>query len=121
TGTTWGFNNGLWLKGGTVNVASGANVTFGVGTPSLGGITLESIAINGNLVTSPNLTEVDIRNLALNGSLSLRTPSSIAVFIGDQNFDSGTIYFDSTGGVGQRQVTVRGLGPNGTGFTTLTF
>src|SRR6185503_10529989 len=89
-GTSWGLNNGLRLKGGTVNVAPGASLTFGVGTPSLGGITLENLAFNGDLVTSPGLVEVDIRSLSLGGTLSLVTPTSKVVFVGDQSFSTGT-------------------------------
>ncbi len=119
--TGWAFNTGLRLKGGAVNIEPGANVTLGYGPASGGPILFENLALTGNLVTSPTFSDLTIRNLALTGSITLRTPGSRALFMGDQTFNTGTIVFDPSGGAGERQIRPWGLGAGGSGFAAITF
>jgi fibronectin-binding autotransporter adhesin len=105
--TTWGMN-GLHLKGGTVNRATGAALTST-------GATFDNLTFNGDLHGDHTF-----RGITLNGMLTLSAPDSTVTFMGSQAFNAGTIFFDPTITGNDRRLTLRGLGVNGAGFSTVT-
>lgn len=111
--TNWGLAAASRIKGGTLNIPVGVNLSIGYDT------TFDNIAVNGDL----RITEADQINIragmTLNGLIDLYRPNSKVIFVGDQTFASGTIFFNPDGGAGERQVTLRGPGFNGQGFANV--
>ncbi|HYE62715.1 MAG TPA: hypothetical protein VD997_12035 [Phycisphaerales bacterium] len=113
--TIWRFENASRIKGGTLNVPAGTNLYMGHDT------TFDGITVNGTLRVTDAEQILMRSGVTLNGLIDLYKPNSKVVFVGDQSFNSGTIFFNPDGGVGERQVTLRGPAQNGAGYATLTF
>ncbi len=123
-GTTWGLKSGLQAQGdGQRSMLLQAPTSSSAwARRSAGGSHAGEPQLQRRPRDDPELLEVDIRTMALGGTLSLRTPTSKAVFVGDQSFNSGTIFFDASGGSGRRQISASGgWGPMGAGFSVITF
>lgn len=119
--THWNLNSGLTFKGGVVNIAPGTTLPVGVGVASLGPVTFDGVTIHGDLMTTPTVGGVQFYNgLRLSGTLAIPTPNAAIEFFGSQTVQSGTFFFDSRGGAGERTVDFRGLGAQGAGQIAVT-